>query len=172
MLSVQNSSTIWSAWKQHQCHKLFQDDHTLQHNQLKYSMWRGRKIKNSYFLSTKVLFFCFLLAVVVSASENTCIEMFFNKFESNIEKFKAVSLEFFNITWEQIFSASNLWISSFLHGMETQQLLRKKYWFWLWRIRNLYCGGWISTLSSIFSCFHFYFPTTQSGQWAKIWNTL
>ena len=37
-------------------------------------------------------------------------------------------------------------------------------------MRNLYCGGWISTLSSIFSCFHFYFPTTQSGQWAKIWK--
>ena len=43
----------------------------------------------SYFLSTKVLFFCFLLAVVVSSSEDTCIEMFFNKFESNIEKFEA-----------------------------------------------------------------------------------
>ena len=46
----------------------------------------------SYFLSTKVLLFCFLLAVVVSASENTCIEMFFNKFESNIEKFEVNGL--------------------------------------------------------------------------------
>ena len=43
-------------------------------------------------------FFCFLLAVVVSASENTCIEMFLNKFESNIEKFEANGQEFFNIT--------------------------------------------------------------------------
>ena len=50
-------------------------------------------------LSTKVLFF-FLLAVVFSTSENTCISMFFNKFSSNIEKFKANGLEFFNITWE------------------------------------------------------------------------
>ena len=32
--------------------------------------------------------------------ENTCISMFFNKFSSNIEKFEANGLEFFNITWE------------------------------------------------------------------------
>ena len=55
---------------------------------------------NSYFLSIKVLFFCFLLAVVVSVSKNSCIEIFFNKFKSNIEKFEANGREFFNITWE------------------------------------------------------------------------
>ena len=44
-----------------------------------------RQIYNSYFLSTNVLFFfCFLLVVVVSVSLNSCIEIFFNKFESNI----------------------------------------------------------------------------------------
>ena len=53
-------------------------------------------------LSAKVLFFCFLLNVVVFTSENTCISMFINKFSSNIEKFLAVGLEVFNITFEFI----------------------------------------------------------------------
>ena len=52
-------------------------------------------------LSTKVLFF-FLLAVVASMSKNTSISIFFNKFSNNIEKFSAVGLEFFNITFEFI----------------------------------------------------------------------
>ena len=42
---------------------------------------RTREIAISY--RPKSYYCYFLLAVVVSASENTCIEMFFNKFESN-----------------------------------------------------------------------------------------
>ena len=38
---------------------------------------------------------------------------------------------------KQIFSASNLWISSFLHGMETQQLQRKCFSI------NLCAIGWV-----------------------------
>ena len=54
-------------------------------------------------LSTKVLFF-FLLAVVASVSKNSCIEIFFNKFSSNIEKFSAVGLEFFNLSQYKSFT--------------------------------------------------------------------
>ena len=70
----------------------------------------------SYFLSTKVLFFCFLLAVVVSASENTCIEMFFNKFEAN-------GREFFNITWEFIEKKSKY--KCFWHGRNNSEEKQK-----------------------------------------------
>ena len=59
---------------------------------------------------------------------------------------------------------------SMRRGLWRGRKIPKKYWL-LWRISNLYCGGWISIFSSsIFSRFHFYFPTTQSGHWAKIWK--
>ena len=59
-------------------------------------------IKKSYVPFYQSLIFLFLLAVVASVSKNTCISIFFNKFSSNIEKFSAVGLEFFNITFEFI----------------------------------------------------------------------
>ena len=58
---------------------------------------------------------------------------------------------------------------SMRRGLWRGRKIPKKYWL-LCRIRNLYCDGWISIFSSIFSRFHFYFPTTQSGQWVKIWK--
>ena len=65
-------------------------------------------------LSTKVLFYRFLLIVVVSVWENTRISMFFNKFSSNIEKFSAFGLELFNITLE--FIEKHLYPSVFPNG--------------------------------------------------------
>ena len=59
-------------------------------------------IKKSYVPFYQSLIFLFLLAVVASVSKNTSISIFFNKFSSNIEKFLAVGLEFFNITFEFI----------------------------------------------------------------------
>ena len=59
-------------------------------------------IKKSYVPFYQSLILLFLLAVVASVSKNTCISIFFNKFSSNIEKFSAVGLEFFNITFEFI----------------------------------------------------------------------
>ena len=59
-------------------------------------------IKKSYVPFYQSLIFLFFLAVVASVSKNTCISIFFNKFSSNIEKFSAVGLEFFNITFEFI----------------------------------------------------------------------
>ena len=59
-------------------------------------------IKKSYVPFYQSLIFLLLLAVVASVSKNTCISIFFNKFSSNIEKFSAVGLEFFIITFEFI----------------------------------------------------------------------
>ena len=71
-------------------------------------------IKKSYVPFYQSLIFLFLLAVVASVSKNTCISIFFNKFSSNIEKFSAVGLEFFNITFE--FIEKNLNTRVLRHG--------------------------------------------------------
>ena len=71
-------------------------------------------IKKSYVPFYQSLIFLFLLAVVASVSKNTCILIFFNKFSSNIEKFSAVGLEFFNITFE--FIEKNLNTRVLRHG--------------------------------------------------------
>ena len=71
-------------------------------------------IKKSYVPFYQSLIFLFLLAVVASVSKNTCISIIFNKFSSNIEKFSAVGLEFFNITFE--FIEKNLNTRVLQHG--------------------------------------------------------
>ena len=53
-------------------------------------------------LSTKVLFFCFSSLLLLPCQKTLVFRFFFNKFSSNIEKFSAVGLEFFNITFESI----------------------------------------------------------------------
>ena len=55
---------------------------------------------NSYFLMCKLVFYRFLHDDAVSIRENTWIEMFFIKFEDNIEKFEAGGRELFNIIQE------------------------------------------------------------------------
>ena len=54
----------------------------------------------SYLFMSKLVFYRFLHDVVVSIWENTWIEIFFIKFEDNIEKFEAEGRELFNITQE------------------------------------------------------------------------
>ena len=49
---------------------------------------------------SQLVFSRFLHVVVVSVWENTWIEIFFIKYESNIEKFEAEGRELFNITQE------------------------------------------------------------------------
>ena len=49
---------------------------------------------------SQLVFSRFLHVVVVSVWENTWIEIFFIKFEGNIEKFEAGGRELFNITQE------------------------------------------------------------------------
>ena len=56
---------------------------------------KGTGDQKQLFPIDQSIMFCFLLAVVVSALEKTCIEMFFNKFSSNIETFEANGQEFF-----------------------------------------------------------------------------
>ena len=56
--------------------------------------------------------FCFLLTVVVSTSENTCISMFFNKFSSNIEKHQQQQLRKIRL-WS--IGNSYFIINSFIH---------------------------------------------------------
>ena len=48
----------------------------------------------------KLVFYRFLHDVAVSIRENTWIEIFFIKFEDNIEKFEAEGRELFNIIQE------------------------------------------------------------------------
>ena len=97
-------------------------------------------IKKSYVPFYQSVIFLFLLAVVASVSKNTCISIFFNKFESNIEKFEAndffnitfesniekiVGLEFFNITFE--FIEKNRNASVFWHGSNNSEEKQKNY---------------------------------------------
>ena len=56
--------------------------------------------RNSYFLMSKLVFYRFLHDDAVSIRENTWIEIFFIKFEDNIEKFEAGGRELFNIIQE------------------------------------------------------------------------
>ena len=49
---------------------------------------------------SKLVFYRFLHDVAVSIRENTWIEIFFIKFEDNIEKFEAEGRELFNIIQE------------------------------------------------------------------------
>ena len=56
--------------------------------------------KNSYLFMSKLVFYRFLHDVAVSIRENTWIEIFFIKFEDNIEKFEAEGRELFNIIQE------------------------------------------------------------------------
>ena len=49
---------------------------------------------------SKLVFYRFLHDVAVSIRENTWIEIFFIKFEDNIEKFEAGGRELFNIIQE------------------------------------------------------------------------
>ena len=53
------------------------------------------------------------MVVLFSVSENTWIEIFFIKFESNIEKFEAEGRELFNITRE--FNEKKIEIQVFSH---------------------------------------------------------
>ena len=65
-------------------------------------------------LISQLLFSRFLHVGVVSVWENTWIEIFFIKFEGNIEKFEAEGRELFNITQE--FNEKNLNPSVFPDG--------------------------------------------------------
>ena len=85
-------------------------------------------IKKSYVPFYQSLIFLFLLAVVASVSKNTCISIFFNKFSSNIEKFSAVGLEFFNITFEFIEKKSQY--KSFMTRKQQQLGENKKIRLW------------------------------------------
>ena len=91
-------------------------------------------IKKSYVPFYQSLIFLFLLAVVASVSKNTCISIFFNKFSSNIEKFSAVGLEFFNITFEFIEKKSQY--KSFMTRKQQQLGENKK--IRLWSTGNSY----------------------------------
>ena len=91
-------------------------------------------IKKSYVPFYQSLILLFLLAVVASVSKNTCISIFFNKFSSNIEKFSAVGLEFFNITFEFIEKKSQY--KSFMTRKQQQLGENKK--IRLWSTGNSY----------------------------------
>ena len=98
-------------------------------------------IKKSYVPFYQSLIFLFLLAVVASVSKNTCISIFFNKFSSNIEKFSAVGLEFFNITFEFIEKKSQY--KSFTTRKQQQLGENKK--IRLWSTGNSYFPPQVKT---------------------------